>query len=81
MPRANWARDLAAEVAELQASGLSTAKIAEQLNRSDTTIREALKCAREVPDEAEGHYADRRPIAQAHAGLPYLVGPHRRSNH
>ena len=53
MPRANWAKDHAAEVAKLKTEGMSTVQIAERFNKSDTTIREALKYAREVPGAGE----------------------------
>jgi DNA-binding CsgD family transcriptional regulator len=47
MPPPCWAREHAAEVAELKAQGVSTVEIARRFSKSDTTIRAALKYARQ----------------------------------
>jgi DNA-binding CsgD family transcriptional regulator len=49
MPRRRWHEDHAVKVASLRASGMSTAEIAEQLGKSDVTIRKALDFARQHP--------------------------------
>ena len=50
MPRRRWAEDHAAEVAKLKAQGLGTMEIAKRFGKSDTTIRTALKHARQTSD-------------------------------
>lgn len=45
MPRVCWAKDHAAEVAQLQADGLSVPQIARRLSRSEPTIRAAVRHA------------------------------------
>ena len=51
MPRARWHVDHAAEVAALKAQGMTTAELAQHFQKSDTTIRAALKSAKEQTDE------------------------------
>jgi predicted transcriptional regulator len=48
IPRRRWAEDHTAEVMQLKNEGLSTDGIAKRLGKSDTTIRAALKRARDV---------------------------------
>jgi hypothetical protein len=45
MPRACWAKDNAAEVARLKADGMSVPQIAQQMGKTEPTIRAALKHA------------------------------------
>lgn len=47
MPRRRWAVDHADEVADLKRRGMSVDEIAAKMDKSDTTIREALRLAQE----------------------------------
>jgi predicted transcriptional regulator len=75
MPRPCWAKDHSAEVARLKAQGLSMTQIAQQVGKSEPTVRAALEHAERLADLAGDPTPMEKEEGQASPGETTSTGP------